>query len=105
MTTRNLFAYDPSGSVLVVLDGKEVLVHRGADEAPKWRREIEAEVIGLGAGDDTVVTLESNGKLTWWSGAVQETADVGEGATALAVTADGRACALVLAVAAFSQCQ
>jgi len=100
MPAPNLFAYDPIGSVLVVFDGKELLVHRGADEAPKWRHVVDAEIVGLGAGGDTVISLESQGKLTFWSGAdgaSLETIALGEAASALAVTRNGSACAIVVA--------
>ena len=98
MLAPNLFAYDPIGTVLVIFDGKEVLVHRGADEAPKWRHNVEGELAGLGAGGDMVITLEAQGKLTFWSGAdgvVLETIALGEAAQSLAVTRNGSACAVV----------
>ncbi len=98
MPAPNLFAYDPTGSVLVVFDGKEVLVHGGTDEAPRWRHHVDGELVGLGAGGDAVITLESQGKLTFWSGAdgvVLETIALGEAAQSLAVTRNGAACAVV----------
>lgn len=100
MPAQNLFAYDPKGRVLVVFDGNELLVHHGADEAPKWRHIVDAELVGLGAGGDTVISLEIQGKLTFWSsadGASLETIALGEAASALAVTRDGSACAIVVA--------
>lgn len=100
MPAPNLFAYDPIGSVLVVFDGKELLVHRGADEAPKWKHAVDADLAGLGAGGDTVISLETQGKLTFWSGddgASLETIALGEAASALAVTRNGSACAVVVA--------
>jgi hypothetical protein len=100
MPAPNLFAYDPIGSVLVLFDGKEVLVHRGADEAPKWRHRVDADLVGLGAGGDTVITLENQGKLIFWSGAdgtVLETIALGCAAHALTVTRNGSKCAIVVA--------
>jgi hypothetical protein len=100
MPAPNLFAYDPIGTVLVVCDGKEVLVHHGADEAPKWRHHVDGDLVGLGAGGDTVITLEAQGKLTFWSGAagaVLETIALGEAALGLAVTRNGSACAVIVA--------
>jgi hypothetical protein len=98
MPAPNLFAYDPIGSVLVLCDGKEVLVHRGADEAPKWKHRVDADLAGLGAGGDTVITLEIPGKLTFWSGeggTVLETIALGCVANSLAVTRNGSKCAVV----------
>jgi hypothetical protein len=100
MSTPNLFAYDPSGRVFVVVDGKEVLVHGGADEAPRWRKSVDAELVGLGAGGDAVITLERSGQLTFWSsddGVALETIAAGEAPLALAVTRNGSACAVVFA--------
>jgi WD40 repeat protein len=100
MSTPNLFAYDPIGLVLVVSDDHEVLVHRGADEAPKWRHRVDGDLVGLGAGGDTVITLESQGKLTFWKGedgAVIEAFALGKAATGLAVIRNGSKCAVVSA--------
>lgn len=100
MPAPNLFAYDPIGTVLVVCDGKEVLVHHGADEAPRWRHNVNGDLVGLGAGGDTVISLEASGKLTFWSGAegaVLETIALDEAALSLAVTRNGSACAVVVA--------
>ena len=108
MPTPNLFAYDPIGSVLVIGDDHEVLVHRGADEAPKWRHRIDGDLVGLGAGGDTVITLENKGKLIFWSGAdgaVQETIALGKEATSLAVTRNGSKCAVVVPDAILIVCR
>jgi WD40 repeat protein len=108
MTTQNLFAYDPIGSVLVVCDDHEVLVHRGADEAPKWRHHVDGDLVGLGAGGDTVITLENKGKLIFWSGAdgvVLETIALGKDATSLAVTRNGSKCAAVVTDAVAVVCR
>jgi WD40 repeat protein len=108
MSTPNLFAYDPIGTVLVVADDKEVLVHRGADEAPKWRHRVDGDLVGLGAGGDTVITLENKGKIIFWSGAdgaVLETIALGKEATSLAVTRNGSKCAVVVADAVVVVCR
>lgn len=108
MPTPNLFAYDPIGSVLVVFDDHEVLVHRGADEAPKWRHRVDGDLVGLGAGGDAVITLENKGKITFWSGAdgvVLETIALGKEATSLAVTRNGSKCAVVVADAVAIVCR
>lgn len=108
MPTPNLFAYDPIGSVLVVFDDKELLVHRGADEAPKWKHRVDGDLVGLGAGGDTVITLENTGKLTFWSGAdgaVLETIALGKAATSLAVTRNGSKCAVVITDAVAIVCR
>ena len=99
MPTPNLFAYDPIGSVLVVADDREVLVHRGADEAPKWKHRVDGDLVGLGAGGDTVITLENKGNITFFRGAdgvVLEAIALAKEATSLAVTRNGSKCAVVV---------
>ncbi|MEP7122643.1 MAG: WD40 repeat domain-containing protein [Byssovorax sp.] len=108
MPTPNLFAYDPIGSVLVVIDEREVLVHRGADEAPKWKRRADGDLVGLGAGGDTVITLENKGKLTFFGGAdgaVIEAVELGKEALSLAVTRNGSKCAVVVTDAVSIVCR
>src|SRR5262245_41013944 len=68
MTASNLFAYDRSGSYIVMGDGKELLVHSGADESPLWQKTLDATLVGLGTAGDTIVTLDENGRLTYWNG-------------------------------------
>src|SRR5579871_1216260 len=62
--TPNRFAFSASGYVLVLFDGKELLVYGDGD--PRWRKELEAEPIGLAATADVVVTLEAGGRISWW---------------------------------------
>ena len=99
MAPKNLFAYDPSGSVIVTVDGTEVLVHSGEDCEPLWRKTLEAKVAGVGSTPDEVVTLDRDGNLVWWdaeSGERNDEAEL-EGDTfhALAVDRDGIAAVLV----------
>jgi WD40 repeat protein len=68
MTASTLFAYDRKGNFIVIGDGSEVLVHSGADESPLWRHTCEAALVGVGATSDAVITLDAEGRLTWWSG-------------------------------------
>jgi hypothetical protein len=84
--------------VLVVYDGKEVLVH-GKDEAPLWRKTLAGEIIGLAAIKDAVVTLEAGGKISWWSRGSGEplgTVTTGESAFALISARSAAVCVSVL---------
>jgi hypothetical protein len=98
VTAASCFAYEPSGRVIVVFDGKEVLVHGGGDESPQWRKELEADILGLAAKGDVVVTLEAGGRISWWGAASGEplgSVTSGEQAFALAAA---RNAAVFLAV-------
>jgi hypothetical protein len=100
---QNLCAFDAAGQVIVIFDGQEVLVHGGADEAPMWRRDLEGEILGLGAAGDSVVTLEASsggGKLRFFqmeSGDPLDTITVAGEVSALAVARERAVCAVILA--------
>jgi WD40 repeat protein len=97
VTTANRFAFHPSGRVLVVFDGKELLVH-GKEEAPQWKRQMEGDLLGLAAFGEAVVTLEAGGKITWWSAAKGDPlGSVSTGANVFAL-ASARGVAACLAV-------
>ncbi|APR84836.1 Hypothetical protein A7982_10185 [Minicystis rosea] len=67
MPSPNLCAYDAAGRVLVIADGRQVLVHGGADEAPLWKCDLAADPVGFAAAGDLVVTLDDAGKLSFWN--------------------------------------
>ncbi|MCK6591944.1 MAG: hypothetical protein L6Q76_30705 [Polyangiaceae bacterium] len=98
MTAQSNFAYDRGGNLIVIGDNNEVLVHSGADESPLWRKTLDAVLAGVGATSDAVITLDANGKLTWWSGTSgQESGSVSlnDAPRALATKPDGT-CAVAL---------
>lgn len=99
MTAPNLCAFAASGRVLVVSDGQQVLVHRGTDEAPLWKREVETSLVGLAALRDAVVTLESSGALRFWAvdgGAPLGVVSLNGSPTGLAAARERAVCAAVL---------
>jgi len=63
----NLCAYDAAGAVLVLCDGRQILVHGGRDESPLWKVDLLSDPVGLAAVGGTVVTLEASGTLSFWS--------------------------------------
>lgn len=93
----NLFAFSSDGTLMVLRDGREILVHRGSDDAPLWAHTLESEPVGLGAGPRGVVALESSGRLTWWNaqGESLHAAELGP-ASGFAVTQDGDRVAALL---------
>ena len=99
MAKPNLCAFDAQGRVLVVFDGREMLVHGGSDEAPLWKRNLDDDPVGVAAAVDAVVSLDASGKLRWWSFAGGEPvgeAHVGGAPLALASARAHSACAVVL---------
>jgi hypothetical protein len=55
------FAYGYDGALLVTAEGCELLVHAGPDEAPMWRRTLDADVVGVGVTDAAVVAVDAEG--------------------------------------------
>lgn len=91
------FDYDEEGHSIVIADGSELLVYDGASEAPRWRADAGAPLVGVGSNAITIVSLDANGVFGMWS---HETATqvrsvpLGVPATALAHDFEGR-CAAV----------
>lgn len=65
MKARNPFAYDRSGSVIVTVDGTEVLVASASDGAPLWHLRCSDEIVGVGSTEEEVVVLDATGNLIW----------------------------------------
>ncbi|MBO6935635.1 MAG: hypothetical protein JJ863_11695 [Deltaproteobacteria bacterium] len=63
----SLFDYDPEGHSLVLADGRELLVHDGRTEGPRWRIEVGARLVGVGSNLLSIVSLDEVGQLTIWS--------------------------------------
>lgn len=97
MVSPSLCAFDPSGSVLVLADGDDLLVHGGLEGEPRWARKLPARIVAVGAGGGSVVTYDARGVLSWWSasGEVYASTTVGDEGIALATARDGQACAVV----------
>ncbi|UJR86712.1 hypothetical protein [Sandaracinus amylolyticus] len=89
--------YDEEGHSIVIADGSELLVYDGASEAPRWRTDVGAPLVGVGSSAIAIVSLDASGVFAMWS---HETATqvrsvpLGVPATALAHDFDGR-CAAV----------
>ncbi len=97
MATSPLLAFDPGAPTLALADGDEVLVHGGLDEAPRWRRTLEAPVVGVGAAGGVVATLDAQGTVTWWSAAGDPltSSRLGGEPCGFALSPDGQACAVL----------
>lgn len=61
------FDYDEEGYSIVLGDGRELLVHDGASEAPRWRSESPARLVGVASNSIGIVSLDELGVLTIWS--------------------------------------
>lgn len=57
------FHYPPSGNVIVCGDGPELLVYSGGDDTALWKEFCENILVGVGAWDRWVVSLDADGLL------------------------------------------
>jgi hypothetical protein len=99
MSDPNLCAFDAEGRVLVISDGRQVLVHGGADESPRWKHDLGADLVGLAAAGDAVMALESTGTVRFWAmvaGSPIGVVELGTPATALAAARTKALCAAVV---------
>lgn len=61
-----MLAYDRTGSLIVLTDGAELLVHDGPSEGPLWRRDCGAPLVAVGATGDAVIAVDRNGRVQWF---------------------------------------
>jgi len=92
-----MFDYDEEGHSIVIADGTELLVYDGQTEAPRWRTDVGARLVGVASNAISVLSLDVTGELKVWS---HETATevrsfaLGVPATGLVSEFEGRAGAL-----------
>lgn len=87
-----MIAYDRSGSVIVLADGAELLVHDGPSEGPLWRRDCGSPLVALGAAAGAVIAVDRNGRARWFDARrdnIQATVEAGVPARAAAVSPAG----------------
>jgi hypothetical protein len=92
-----MIAYDKEGLVFALREGAELLVHDGASEAPKWRKTLDGDIVGLGADSEHVAAVTTAGTVTWFkstSGDLAATGTVG-GTVERAVFVGGKTCVAV----------
>lgn len=97
MQHGNLFAYDPRGGFLVSVVGSDLLVYSVDDGAELWRDGHEGKIVGVGASEEEIVSVDDQGRLVWWepeTGERNDEVDVDGDVVALAVDADGVAAAI-----------
>lgn len=87
-----MLAYDRTGSLIVLTDGAELLVHDGPSEGPLWRRDCGAPLVAVGATSDAVIAVDRNGRVQWFDARrdnIQATVDTRAKVRAAAVSAGG----------------
>jgi hypothetical protein len=87
-----MIAYDRSGSVIVLADGAELLVHDGPSEGPLWRRDCGSPLVALGAAAGAVIAVDRNGRARWFDARrdhIQATVEAGVNTRAAAVSPSG----------------
>ncbi len=61
-----MIAYDREGRTLVLADGSELLVHDGPSEGPRWRRQLSAPLLAVGATPSELVAVTGDGEIAWF---------------------------------------
>lgn len=87
------FHYDTAGRSLVLADGSEVLVQDGPSEAPTWRLDVGATVVGVASTPAGIVAVTELGRLLRWpveGGDAVATHELGVPARGLRCDASGR---------------
>lgn len=87
-----MIAYDPSGALIVLADGSELLVHDGPSEGPLWRRTEEHPIVAVGAAAGSVISVDRSGRARWFDARrdhVQATVATGSPTHAADVAANG----------------
>ena len=72
-----MIAYDKQGAVFALSEGVELLVHDGESEGPLWRKNLDADIVALGASSEHVAAITSTGTVTWFGATSGELAGTG----------------------------
>jgi hypothetical protein len=64
-----MIAYHSTGTILAIREGAELLVHQGpvSGNDSLWRKQLDAEIVGLGADDVHVVAVTDAGTVRWFA--------------------------------------
>lgn len=63
MMRPKLFAYDFAGRSIALADGRDLLIHDGQDESPRWRKTGEADWTMVGLGGGQVIAADAEGRV------------------------------------------
>jgi hypothetical protein len=84
-------AFGPGG-VVAIADGPELLVYQAIDGAPMWKHFCDGILVGVAIVGDRLVTLDTEGTLTWWrlaDGQQEDSTDLGASVSHLVAAPDG----------------
>jgi hypothetical protein len=86
-----LISFD-AGGVVAIADGPEILVYQAGDGSPLWKQFCDGVLVGVAVVGPRVVTLDSEGNLTFWrlqDGQSEDSGTMSPGATQLLVSPEG----------------
>ena len=86
-----------NAGLIAIADGPELLVYQEGDGAPVWKQFCDGILIGIAITGQRLITLDSEGQVTWWrlmDGQREDTADMGTGVSQLVVSPDGAVAAV-----------
>ena len=87
-----MIAYDARNTVFAMNEGSELLVHDGESEGPLWRKTLDGEIVGVGAGETSVTAITATGTVATFparTGSDMQSATLG-GMTRFAVVGTGK---------------
>ena len=58
------YTYSPARNVIVLADGPELLVYSAANDQGLWKAMAEDVLMGVGATEDQVLSVDATGKIT-----------------------------------------
>jgi len=79
-------------SLVAIADGPELLVYQASDGAPVWKQFCDGVLVGVAVVGQRVVTLDTEGAITWWAiadGRQEDTYGFGGSVSQLVAAADG----------------
>lgn len=89
---RLVIAYDRTGSLIVLSEGAELLVHDGPSEGPLWRRSDGGAIVAVGAADGAAIAVDEAGFVRWYDARreqLQAAVEAGVHARGAAVASNG----------------
>ncbi len=84
-------AFGPAGH-LAIADGPELLVYQSTDGAPIWKQFCDGILVGIAIVGQRLVSLDSEGTVTWWrlaDGRQEDSGELGAGMSQLVTSSDG----------------
>src|SRR5690349_13605234 len=66
MQGTNHLAAELNGERLAIAHHQQLFVHLQSSQEPLWRKQFDDSLVGIASTPESLVTLETNGRLTHW---------------------------------------